>query len=298
MVRINSAVLAGLAAVGVSARPATGNSKRADSCMTPEQAQGVATNFGTLIAHYSDELANNALAVNFTDYSESVNTLINTCPQGSAAISLPLLAPTFSSRAQFERGQAQQPPINFEQLAIFPGCQSVVIRWMTNNTAPIPEPKPVVGIIAMEVVANDNATAAVDYPWLIDYVYSEFDSGAWLQNLQEAGICGTPPANSSAIPDPSASSSASASASSSTSAAAAANTCACSGVNLSLGLNLAGATSTSAPTSTSSSAAAVADSKNSAPTTSFTSDAYVATATSVVTVLVDAQGNVIEDCDQ
>jgi hypothetical protein len=38
----------------------------------------------------------------------------------------------------------------------------------------------------MEVIKNQNGTT---YPWLIDTVYSEFDAGAWLQNLVEAGIC-------------------------------------------------------------------------------------------------------------
>jgi hypothetical protein len=39
----------------------------------------------------------------------------------------------------------------------------------------------------MEVVKNKLAGA--EYPWLISTVYSEFDAGAWLQNLVEAGIC-------------------------------------------------------------------------------------------------------------
>jgi hypothetical protein len=39
----------------------------------------------------------------------------------------------------------------------------------------------------MEVVKNQLAGA--EYPWLISTVYSEFDAGAWLQNLVEAGIC-------------------------------------------------------------------------------------------------------------
>ena len=33
------------------------------------------------------------------------------------------------------------------------------------------------------------APAGSQYPWVIDRCYSEFDSGAWLQNLQAAGIC-------------------------------------------------------------------------------------------------------------
>ena len=137
---------------------------------------------------YHDVLADAVLAPNFTDYSESVNTLINSCPQGDAAKPLPLLAPTFTSLEQFKIGQGQQPSINFERLNLWHTCDSVIIRWVTTNTAPIPEPKPVVGLISMEVIPNYNSTGK---PWLIDTVYSEFDAGAWLQNLVEAGICST-----------------------------------------------------------------------------------------------------------
>lgn len=162
------------------------NSWSNQRCLSASEAQQVATNYGTLIATYTDALAEVALAENFTDYSESVNTLINGCPQGSAAQTLPLLAATFSNLTQFEIGQGQQPPINFEQLDIWQGCTSVTIRWETTNTAPIPDPKPVMGLIVMETVP---APAGNPYPYLIDTVYSEFDAGAWLENLQAAGIC-------------------------------------------------------------------------------------------------------------
>jgi hypothetical protein len=116
------------------------------------------------------------------------SSLINGCPQGSAAmaITLPLLAPTFTSRDMFKTGQGQQPPINFQQLQMFHSCDTVTIRWMTTNTAPIPSPKPVVGIIIASVVP---APSGNKYPYIIDNVYSEFDAAAWLQNLNDAGIC-------------------------------------------------------------------------------------------------------------
>lgn len=162
--------------------------KRWDShqCLSDNDAQTVATNWGILIEQYSDSLASAVLSENFTDYSESVNTLINSCPQGSAAISLPLLAPTFSDRASFQTGQSQQPSINFKQLNIWHTCDTVMIRWMTTNTANITDVRPVVGLVTME---TSKAPSGSQYPFLIDTVYSEFDAGAWLQNLVEAGIC-------------------------------------------------------------------------------------------------------------
>lgn len=189
--------LASLAAVSAlaSAHPAE-NSKRWSEgdpgCMTWDQAQTVVNNWAELITAYSDSAANAYVTKGFTDYSESVNTLINTCPQGDAAKPLPLLAPTFTTRAEFKEGQGQQPPINFEQLQMWHTCSAVTARWKTTNTAPIPNVKPVVGIFVLE-------TVPVGDVFKIDRAYSEFDAGAWLQNLQDWGICG---ASDDAVPNP------------------------------------------------------------------------------------------------
>lgn len=190
MPSISSVALLSLAAVGAIAAPAQ---KRGNGhygkCISDSQADQVATTWAALIQNYSNELADATLTEDFTDYSESVNTLINSCPQGDAAKPIPLLAPTFSTREQFKLGQGQQPPINFERLNLWHDCTSVNFRWKTTNTANITDVKPVVGIITLELAKNNNTAA--QYPWLIETAYSEFDSGAWLQNLVEAGICST-----------------------------------------------------------------------------------------------------------
>jgi hypothetical protein len=189
MPSFSSIALISLAVIGAFAAPAEKRHyNRSAQCVTDAEADQIASDYAALIVSYSDALADAALAPNFTDYSESVNTLINSCPQGDAAKPLPLLAPTFTSLEQFKIGQGQQPSINFERLNLWHSCDTVIVRWMTTNTAPIPEPKPVVGLISMEVIKNTNGTGK---PWLIDTVYSEFDAGAWLQNLVEAGICST-----------------------------------------------------------------------------------------------------------
>ena len=195
MPSLKSFALLSLAAVGSLAKPMekrwTGSGS---TCMTFDEAQQVATNYGDLIANYNTPLAEKALAENFTDYSEGVNTLINSCPQGGAAMAhtVPLLMSSFNNRTAFEIGQGQQPHINFRQLDIWNACDTVIIRWETTNTANATSTftaiRPVVGIIVLEVI---RAPAGSTYPWIIDQVFSEFDSGAWLQNLEEAGICGT-----------------------------------------------------------------------------------------------------------
>lgn len=188
MPSFSSIALFSLAALGAVAAPAERRHNGRGECLSDADADKVATAYAALIVSYSDSLADAILTPNFTDYSESVNTLINSCPQGDAAKPLDLLAPTFTSRDQFKTGQGQQPSINFERLNLWHSCDTAIIRWKTTNTAPIPNPKPVVGLISMEVVKNPSGG---EYPWLIDTVYSEFDAGAWLQNLVEAGICST-----------------------------------------------------------------------------------------------------------
>ena len=60
---------------------------RGAKCMSDDDAQQVATNFKDLIANYSDDLADAAMTTDFSDYSDSVNELINGgCPDGPATV--------------------------------------------------------------------------------------------------------------------------------------------------------------------------------------------------------------------
>ncbi|KAM0723803.1 hypothetical protein Q7P37_000793 [Cladosporium fusiforme] len=147
-----------------------------DSCLSDNAAQKVADNFKALIATYSDSLADQVLTVDFTDYSDSVNELINGgCDTGLA----PLGSATFDSREDFKAGQGAQPAIPFEQLNLWHNCNTVTLRW--KSAGPGQEPQQVTGIIVLEVVKNNKYNAA--QKWLIKTVYSEFNSGAWLKNL-------------------------------------------------------------------------------------------------------------------
>jgi hypothetical protein len=195
MPSFSSLAIASLMALGAIARPAINKRHGNGYCLSWDEAQQVATNYGDLIASYTTELANAALSPDFTDYSESVNSLIDDCPQGSAAISLPLLAPSFTNRSAFELGQGQQAPINFNQLQMWHSCDTVVVRWETTNTANTTTVRPVVGVLVLETC---EAPAGNQYPYYIDTVYSEFDAAAWLKNIQEAGYCPGASASASA----------------------------------------------------------------------------------------------------
>ncbi|KAF2773067.1 hypothetical protein EJ03DRAFT_153050 [Teratosphaeria nubilosa] len=200
MTSFTSLLVAGLFAAGSLAAPSHNLAPRqSSSCISDTDAQQVATGYGNLIQLISgwEDIADSLLTTDFTDYSESVNTLIDSCPTGSDAESevVPLLGASFTSRAAFISGQGQQASINFNQLNIWHSCDTVVFRWESTNTADIPNVRPVVGIISAEVTP---APSGNEYPYQISTVYSEFDAGAWLQNLNDAGICvgGIDPASS------------------------------------------------------------------------------------------------------
>ena len=101
------ALAAGLFAAAAFAGAPSCNSP---PCLSAVEAQEVATHFETLIKAFQPSDAEKWLTPDFTDYSSSVNTLINSGCAGP----LPLEAPTFSSRAEFIKGQGSQPPIPFE----------------------------------------------------------------------------------------------------------------------------------------------------------------------------------------
>jgi hypothetical protein len=163
-----------IAFVGLLGLAAASPAKR-DSCLDQDAAQQVAENFRTLITNYSDEAAARVLSPDFLDYSDSVNELINNgCPNGPA----PLGSPTFSSLQEFQDGQGSQPNIPFEILNVWQGCNFVTMRWVSSAPGTVQPEQQVTGIVVMEVCQGGG-----DEPWIIDTVYSEFNSGAWLYDL-------------------------------------------------------------------------------------------------------------------
>lgn len=73
--------------------------------------------------------------------------------------------------------QGAQPPIAFEQLNVWYNCDTVFLRWRGTDLSP----EFVTGIIVGECVQNTNGTSGE--PWLIESLYSEFNSGAWLVDV-------------------------------------------------------------------------------------------------------------------
>ena len=152
-------------------------------CLSAAEATTVANNFRATIAEPFDvAFVKATFAIDFEDFSDSVNELINAgCPTGNATLG----AATFDGRAAFIAGQSSQPPITFNTLKIWYNCDTVILRWMTPNPGTITTAQEeVTGIIVIEVKANERRDgSAAQNPWLIETVYSEFNSGAWLYDL-------------------------------------------------------------------------------------------------------------------
>jgi len=165
-----------LLSLGAIAQPLE---ERATACMTGAQAAKVAQNFRALIHEtFNETLAKTAMTKDFTDYSDSVITLIDSGCSGPVA----LTTATFTSRAAFIQGQSGQPPIPFKILNLWHTCSTVIIRWRASAPGTISTTQePVTGIIVLETQPNRNK--ASDQPFLIQTVFSEFNSGAWLYDL-------------------------------------------------------------------------------------------------------------------
>lgn len=147
-------------------------------CLTETSATRVANNFKSTIAAYTNDLADRVLSKNFKDYSDSVNELINQgCPKGPQ----PLGSTTFPSLAAFKAGQGSQPPIPFEILKIWYNCDTVTLRWRSVSPGFVQPEEQVTGIIVLETTCGGGGRG--EEPFLIETVYSEFNSGAWLYDL-------------------------------------------------------------------------------------------------------------------
>jgi len=190
-----AAISFSLFTLGALARPSP-NQGRSNTCLNDGSAWKVANNFKTLISAYTDTAAEAYLCTDVHDYSDSVITLIDsgcpaTAPAGSPLPFVPLGSATFDSISSFEEGQGGQPNVTFDILNVWHGCNEVTVRWRSPKPNPYPgapgslpnapaAEEQVTGIVVLEVAFNGWQSAQ---PYLIDTIFSEFNSGAWLYDL-------------------------------------------------------------------------------------------------------------------
>lgn len=158
-------LLAGTAVAGNSwAQP------RDSFCLCDSDADVIGNDFAQLISNYSADFATKVLADDFSDQSDSVNTLIDSGTTGP----IPLGSTTFATKATFLAGQGSQPDVPFTILQTWHTCDTVIIRWVAN-----PGPQQVQGFDAIIVEPSSNGFQ----PYQIKTVYGEFNSGAWFADL-------------------------------------------------------------------------------------------------------------------
>ncbi|KAI8625102.1 hypothetical protein F5Y19DRAFT_479976 [Xylariaceae sp. FL1651] len=140
-------------------------------CMDPKDGQKLASRYADLIGAFTPEKAEVLLADDFTDTSDSINTLS----------SKPLGSVTFPSKQDFIREQSQQPiiPLNITSVDATT-CDTVVLRW-TQEFGAIS--KPVAGISVLVACMQDD-------DWRIKAVHTEFNSVIYWQDM--GGLCSMP----------------------------------------------------------------------------------------------------------
>jgi len=151
---------------------------KGDQCLSDEDAAEVASVFQQLIQGYTLELTEEALTVDFEDYSSAVNIIRN---RGGEA-PFPVDAITFKSREEFSANHGKQPNIPFETLNVFHGCNSTSVRWKTVRSGN-GQPKeqaviPVIGTAILETIPDEENS----FGWRIKTLFSEFNTAAWLVN--------------------------------------------------------------------------------------------------------------------
>lgn len=167
------------------------------ACISAPDASLIATSFGLTISNYTEALAVQLFTNNFTDQSDSVNTLIHEPglkatdvgtnvshkdEWSSKLIICQLGSLTFASKAEFLAGQGAQPPVPFKILNLWNTCDTVIIRWLSAQS-----PLPVQGISIATVEpapeGQGGGFGVGSQKWQISKIVAEFNSGAWLGDL-------------------------------------------------------------------------------------------------------------------
>lgn len=175
--RVSSALALAASLLAGSAVAQSWAQPRDAFCLCDSDADQIGQDFADLISNFNQTFAEQVLAPDYTDQSDSVNTLID----NGGTSPIPLGALTFATKAAFISASAQQPPVPFKILQTWHTCDTVIIRWVANPpTAPgVSSAEQVQGFDALIVEPSTTGFQ----PYQIKTTYGEFNSGAWLVDL-------------------------------------------------------------------------------------------------------------------
>ncbi|EME85468.1 uncharacterized protein MYCFIDRAFT_171397 [Pseudocercospora fijiensis CIRAD86] len=187
-----------------TATPTTEPCNTTTTCLTQSSAEKVADNFAHIFSDFTEEFANQTLAIDVTDQTDSVCWLIsngtdcpsihdihdtdeedrNRNPLQPKRIPRRSSHTTESSISDLELNSL--PPSLFQTLTSHPPALQVFTRWKFDI-----EPQAVQGIAVLQVIDNTDSQAAADQPYLIKNIFSEFNTGAFL--VYRGDFVGTAP---------------------------------------------------------------------------------------------------------
>lgn len=138
--------------------------KRADECLTRDEAKAMVEVYRGLIAEYTDEACEKYCSEDFADYSDSINSFLNQ----------PLGGPTFATKEIFMAAQNLNPPFPLTVDSIDAvDCDVIALRWHAAfGQANLPNK----GITILKVTKASG-------DWQISLIDTEFNGLTWLRDM-------------------------------------------------------------------------------------------------------------------
>jgi hypothetical protein len=171
-----SSIVAPVALASIaSAAPATLGARGyggGPNCIPYDVAIEIETQWVSTLTSFNAAVAQNLLAPNLVDTSDSINYIAG----------IPLGGPTFPSAQAYIQGQGAQPPIGFTVLATDAiTCDgTIALRWQAAVAEQI---YPVKGITILKAVQSGTDAVVGPTGWQLAEIFTEFNSAAWVADL-------------------------------------------------------------------------------------------------------------------
>ena len=137
-------------------------STAAAHCLTDTSARRVAENFRSTVADYSPELADRVFSVNFTDYADSVNELMNNgCPNGPKPLGS---VSKTQIQEKFQSDRSSQPFLLWKNLKTH-NLDSRLFRLKSSRFGIIVRPCSCDGGLVSRVLWNLHSKSLVSLCW-------------------------------------------------------------------------------------------------------------------------------------
>jgi len=161
-----------LAAVASAAPALNARGYGGGQCIPYDVAIGIETAWVSTLTNFNLATAQNLLAPNLVDTSDSINYIAG----------IPLGGPTFPSAQAYEAGQGAEPPVGFTVLGTDAiTCDGVIaLRWVAAVGS---QTYPVKGITILNAVQQGPDDVVGPTGWQLAQIHTEFNSAAWIVDI-------------------------------------------------------------------------------------------------------------------